>query len=211
MAKALSIQNLYSKRFETLRIQGDWRAVLGEPEASGAWLIWGKDKNGKTRCALQLANLLSDLTKVLYVSAEEGTGKAFVESCRRSNISEKNRRLLFSEYIDIEDLKTRLNKRGSERIIAIDNVTFYNDDLKNGVLKELLKTYPQKLFLFLAHEDRNEPYTSTAKLIKKLAKVIIYVEGLACTVSGRVPGGVINLDEFKAKIYHGEQKTKEES
>jgi len=205
MSKALSIQNLYSKSFQTLRIEGDWSDVLGEPEANGAWLIWGKDKNGKTQCALQLAKLLSYLTSVLYVSGEEGFGKAFVESCQRAKIDTKNKNLRFWEYTPISELMERLNTRRAERVVVFDNVTIYNDELKYGVLNQLLQKYPKQLFIFLAHEERNEPYTSSAKLIKKLAKAIIYVEGLACTVSGRVPGGVIHIDENKAKIYHGEQ------
>jgi len=206
MPKALSIQNLYSKTFQTLQMDGDLATVFGQPEANGAWLIWGKDKNGKTRWSLQLADYLSKQLSVLYVPAEEGFGKAFVESCQRANIDTKNKSLRFLEYISVIDLMERLSKRRGEDVVFIDNVTFYNDELKHGVLKKLLQAFPKKLFVFIAHEDRNEPHTSTAKLIKKLAKVIMYVEGMSCVVSGRVPGGMLHIDESKAKIYHGEKK-----
>jgi len=206
MSKALTIQNLYSKRFETLQMDGDWAEVFGQsPEANGVWLIWGKEKNGKTQLALKLADYLSQLTNVLYISAEEGAGLTFVENCRRAKINTKNKNLRFWEYTPIAEIFARLSKRRSEDVIVIDNITVYNDELKNGVLKELLKKYPKKLFIFIAHEDRNEPYTSTAKLIQKLAKVIMYVEGLSCRVGGRVPGGELLIDENKAKIFHGEQ------
>jgi len=204
MARSLSIGNLYTKKFKTLQLDGVWTDVLGKPESNGAWLIWGAEKNGKTWFALMLANCLSENSKVLYVSAEEGTGKAFVESCQRAGLDSVNRSLQFLEYTPLDELCTRLNKRKSADIIIIDNCTVYKDELQYGKLRELLHTYKDKLFIFIAHEERKEPYTSLAKLVRKLAKVIVYVEGLACRVSGRVPGGMLMIDEFKAKLYHGE-------
>ncbi len=209
MAQVLTIKNLYEKKFSTLPIGGKWADALGEPESHGCWLIWGKDKNGKTQTALQLTDMLSESRSVLYVSAEEGTGKAFVENCQRAGISTKNKRLRFLEYTPVDELNTRLGTRRSEDIVVVDNLTIYNDELKNGVLRQLLNLHgKKKLFIFLAHEDRNEPYTSTAKLVRKLAKVIFYTEGLQCLVSGRVPGGVVNIDDNKARLYHGEQTIK---
>jgi len=32
--------------------------------------------------------------------------------------------------------------------------------------------------------------------------VIVYVEGLMCTVSGRVPGGSLVIDENRAALFH---------
>ena len=204
MAKrTLTVKNIYDKKHETFKLSGVWKDVFGKPEKNGTWLIWGSEKNGKTWFALLLANYLSKKNKTLYISAEEGFEKAFIESCKRANIDAENKNLRFLEYISIKELDDRLSKRRSQDIIIIDNLTIYTDELKNGVFRSLIKKYNKKLFIFIAHEDRGEPYTATAKLVKRLAKVIIYVKGLACMVSGRVPGGTLMINEEKAKLFHG--------
>lgn len=203
MSKILTIGNLYAKKHDSFPLDGIWKNVLGEPEKNGSWLIWGAEKNGKTWFALMLADYLSNFGRVLYVSAEEGTGKAFIESCKRANLQTDNKNLKVLEYISIKELDVRLNKRRSADIIFIDNLTVYADELKNGTFRKLLQKYNKKLFVFLAHADRGEPYTATAKLCRKLSKVIVYVKGLACMVSGRVPGGTLMIDENKAKLFHG--------
>lgn len=204
MAKrTLTVKNIYDKKHETFKLSGVWKDVFGTPEKKGTWLIWGSEKNGKTWFALLLANYLSKQSRTLYISAEEGFEKAFVESCQRAKIEVDNKNLRFLEYISIKELDARLDKRRSANIIFIDNITIYADELKNGVFRDLVKKFKKKLFVFIAHEDRGEPYTATAKLAKRLAKVIVYVKGLACMVSGRVPGGTLMIDENKAKLFHG--------
>jgi hypothetical protein len=83
-------------------------------------------------------------------------------------------------------------------------VSVYQDELKYGGLRELINEFPNKLFILIAHEDeKRQPYTATAKMAGKLSEVLIYVEGLKGKVYGRVPGGDLIIDEFKAKVYHG--------
>jgi hypothetical protein len=183
-------------------MDGYWQAVMGNPEANGAWLLWGPEKNGKTWFAVKLADYLSTFMRVLYVSAEEGIGKAFVDTCRRAALNPGNRNLNFEEYVSIQELDALLSRRRSPQCVVLDNMTIYADELKNGTLRRMLNKYPQKLFVFVAHEERNEPYTATAKLVRKLAKVIVYVRGLMCTVSGRVPGGNLMIDQDRADLYH---------
>jgi len=74
-------------------------------------------------------------------------------------------------------------------------------------LLNFIERNPEKLFVFVAHEERNEPYTALARLIKKLAKVIVHVKGLTCMVSGRVPGGVLTIDEQMSRLYWGNDIT----
>ena len=206
MSRIITIGNLYAKKCKTLAFPGILHDVFGEPEANGAWLFWGAEKHGKTVFSLMMADVFSLDKKVLYVSAEEGIGKDFVKACRRSGLDSLNKRLQFLEYVSYDELTKKLLKRNSPEVIFIDNVTVYNDELKYGKLKELLNRFNTKLFIFIAHEERKEPYTSTAKLIAKLAKVIVHVEGLGCRCYGRIPGGVLTIDEHKAKLYHGEYR-----
>jgi predicted ATP-dependent serine protease len=178
--------------------------VFGEPSDNGAWLIYGSEKNGKTTIALILANYLSAQKRVLYVSAEEGVSEpAFVDACKRAGLEASNRNLHFLPYISAEDLDERLGRRRAASIIFIDNCTIYKDELRSSSLKSLLDRHPNKLFIFLAHEERKEPYTALAKYVSKIAKVIIHVEGLACNCYGRIPGGVLTINDDRATLYHG--------
>lgn len=203
MSRMLTIKNIYDKKFKTFEFDGVWKDTMGNPEQAGFWLIYGNEKNGKTWFSIKLAEYLSKYAQTAYVSAEEGIGKAFVETCERVGL-DPNSNLKFMEYLSIDELDAKLEKRKSPRIIVLDNLTMYVDELKNGVLRKLHHKYRDtKLFIFIAHEEKNEPYTATAKLAKKLAKIIVRVEGLACFISGRCPGGNLMINKERAQLYHG--------
>ena len=72
-----------SKRFSTLEMGEEYVKCFGEPSDAGIWLIFGKEKNGKSTFALKLAKELSKKKKCLYVSAEEGTDLEFIRACQR--------------------------------------------------------------------------------------------------------------------------------
>lgn len=205
MSRSLSIRNIYDKKFKQFQFTGLFHQAFANPEANGIWLIWGREKNGKTWWALKLANYLSAQTKVLYISAEEGTGMDFVAACKRAQIEVTNTRLKFNEYLPLEELRSKLSSRKSASVIFIDNCTIYADELRAAALRELIRDYPDKLFVMVAHEEKREPYTALAKLSKKLAKVVMHVEGLTANISGRCPGGTISIDEQKATLYWGSE------
>lgn len=198
-----TIQNVLDKKFDTLPLEGILAELLGQPEANGLWLIYGAEKHGKTTLSLILADELSKLKKIGYVMAEQGFDKDFQDVLKRLSIAVNNKRFMLNEYIAIAILSELLKKRNQPDIIFLDNATVYQDELKGGMLHKLIKSNPNKLFILLAHEENGEPYTSTAKMGKKLAKRIIRVEGNRATVEGRSQGGSIIIDEEKAQLYHG--------
>lgn len=201
--RALSVKNIYDKKFKTFEFDGVWKDTMGMPETNGFWLIYGQEKNGKSWFAIKLAEYLSQFQKTLYVSAEEGVGKTFVDACARAKVCHTSK-LKFLEYVPIEDLNEKIAQKRAAKIVLIDNITIYADELKNGTLRQMHHQYKDThLFIFIAHEEKNEPYTATAKLAKRLAKIIVRVEGLACFVSGRCPGGTLTIDEERAQLYHG--------
>lgn len=204
MSRALSVSNIYKKQHETFPFTGFYKEVFGEPSTNGIWLVYGKEKNGKTWGTLLLADYISNFTnKVHYISAEEGTDKEFKDALKRAKIDGKNKRMQFTEYETIPELYKRLKKQRAPRVVVLDNATIYNDELKAGGLKKLKQDFPNTLFIILAHEERNKPYTAMAVLASKLAKVIVRVQGLQLHVFGRVPGGILNIDETNAVLYHG--------
>lgn len=204
MARTLSIKNLYSKKYEYMPLDGDFAKALGNQTREGVWLLYGAEKNGKTTFALMLADYLSQLEKVLYISAEEGLSDTFQAACLRAGIRASNANLKCIDYIPLEALRERLKKRKSERIVLVDNLTVYGEELKGRGMWNLLNDFPNTLFIFLAHEKDGEPYTATARMCKRLSKVIARIEGLTATMGGRCPGGRLVINETKATITFGE-------
>jgi predicted ATP-dependent serine protease len=201
--RTMSLNILYKLKFKVFDFIGEWLNVFGTPERAGIWIIYGQEKNGKTWFALKLAEYLSGFIKTLYISGEEGLSYGFVQACKRAQM-ETTKNIQFSDYINVGDLEARLAKQRAPGVVIVDNITVYNDELKNGKLRQLTKKHPNTLFIFIAHEEQGQPYTSTAKVAKKLANIIVHVEGLRATISGRCPGGFLYVDEAKAKIMWGE-------
>lgn len=203
MARGISPKQLYSKKFKTFEFDGIWKDILGSPERGGYWLIYGDEKNGKSTFALILAKYLSTLEKVAYISAEEGTGHSFQNRCKRIGITEEHKFLAY-DYNLMEDLLETFKGREFAKIIFIDNLTAYDDEINKKMILQLTKDYPKTLFIIIAHEDRKEPVGAVGKLVKKLAKRIVRVVGLKALVTNRDgAGGEYIINDKKALVYHG--------
>lgn len=207
MKRTQNIRTVFSKKFDTYQLTDIWKEVFGLISKTGIWIVYGAEKNGKTWFALKLADYLSQFDKTLYISAEEGLEKEFVDAMKRAKLTPDNTQIQFMGYEPLATLSKRLNRRESPSIVLIDNITIYKDELSYGGFQKFRNKHPNKLIIFLAHEEKNEPYTATAKMIKRLSKIIIRVQGLACFVSGRCPGGTLMIDEAKAALYHGNEVT----
>lgn len=204
--RTVTADTIFRKVFKTFDFTGIWKKAFGTPEKTGFWIIYGNEKNGKTWMALLLALYLSAFEKVLYVSAEEGISENFKSTMKRIGGFEGNKRVHFMGYEELEDLELRIKKRQAPRIVFIDNTTFYDGELTKVAVKKMIAQYPDKLFVFLAHEDKGEPSGAVAKLIKKYAMRVIRIEGLTAFIGGRTKGGVFTIDEKKASLYHGTEK-----
>lgn len=207
MSRSLTTKNLFDKRTgKTVKFENElFMKAIGEAEQKGVWLIYGSEKNGKTWFTLQLAKDLAAHEKVAYISAEEGTDKSFRDACTRAGITPGDR-ILFDEYMPVEDLVAKFSKPKTANIIIIDNLTIYQDELKGEyAIKNLITLLPNKLILTVAHEERKEPYPASARMAKKLAKVNINVKGLKAFVVSRFApqGGEITISDDMAEMYWG--------
>jgi len=178
--------------------------AIGDAEMKGIWLIYGPEKNGKTWFTLQLAKDLATAEKVRYISAEEGTDKSFRDAITRAGITPADR-IVFDEYMPVPELEEKIKKYKQQRIIFIDNLVVYGDELKGLGLRQLSERHPDKLFVCVGHEERKEPYPAAAKMAKKLAKVYIQVRGLKAFVVSRFApqGGEITISDDMAEMYWG--------
>lgn len=180
------------------------RKAIGEAEQTGCWFIYGAEKNGKTSLALMLAKALAKSERVAYISAEEGTDKSFADAVRRAGVNTEDN-ILWEEYIGIEDIVENYKKAKAPRIIFIDNLTIYQDEITPKELKKkFIDKLPGRLIILLGHEERNAPYPAVARMASKMAKVIFHVQGLKATIVGRFgPGGDVIIDEERAELYWG--------
>ena len=200
--KAIYGKQLLEKTYKTFPFEGEWARALGNPEVAGFWLIYGKEKQGKTWFSLKLAEHLSTYETTMYISAEQGTSKTFQDAYMRAQLDPFNRRLKIVPYTEIAEIENTLGKQRSSKVVIIDNTTIYKDELTAPKLREWSRKYRNTLFIFLSHEEKCEPDLAVGRLCKKLAEIVIRVEGLACHVSGRCPGGTLVIDEEKAQLYY---------
>jgi hypothetical protein len=72
----------------------------------------------------------------------------------------------------------------------------------------LLKELNNKLIIFLAHEEGNQPYTALVRMAKKMSKVIFHVNGLQANITTRFggKGGAFAINNDKSEIVWGEEK-----
>lgn len=197
-----TVKNILERQFEVLELEGAWRETLGQPEASGLWLIAGYEKMGKSTLSLLLAQELAQRTKVGYVMAEQGFDKDFQDLLIRLSIG-FNRNLKFMEYLPLEDLDYLLKKKGQPDIIFLDNLTVYVDEMKGGRLLEFIRSNPRKLIILIAHTEKGEVKYATGRLARRLAKRVIIVDGNRAVVDGRSEGGHIIINKDRAELFHG--------
>lgn len=204
--RSKTTSNLFAKK-KTATVDfsnKEFLEVIGSAERKGCWIIYGYEKNGKTWFTLKLAKEIAKHERVAYISAEEGLDDSFVEATRRADISTSDD-ILWDEYLSVDEIIKKFQKQRSANIIIIDNLTMYSDEIKpTEIKKRLMDALPNKLIIFVAHEERKEAYPAIARMAKKLAKVIFHIEGLKAFVTSRFSkGGEIVIDEEKSEVYHG--------
>lgn len=214
MARSKTTSNLFEKKNAPLVTftNSAFQLAIGNAERRGCWIIYGCEKNGKTWFTLKLVKEIARYERVSYISAEEGLDDSFINAVQRAGITTADN-ILWDEYIPLfsddpneESIVSKFNKQRSANIIVIDNLTMYSDELKpSEIKKKLMDALPNKLIIFVAHEERKEAYPAIARMAKKLAKVIFHIQGLKAFVTSRFsPGGEIIIDEEKSEIYHGD-------
>jgi archaellum biogenesis ATPase FlaH len=204
--RSITTGNFLSKKAGKLvQVKDDiLRKVIGDAEQKGCWLVYGREKNGKTWFSLQLAKELARQESVLYISAEEGLDKSFQDAALRAGITARDK-ILWEPYICVEQIREKLNKRRAANIVFIDNLTMYEDEIKKSELKRFIDEFPEKLIIFVAHEERQEAYPAIGRQAKKLAKVIFRVQAFKVEVTSRFGGGgTLKIDNEQSKLIWGE-------
>lgn len=184
--RAVSVSQLLGMRFKTMEFEGQFAELIGTPEMSGCWIIWGNSGNGKTNFALQLAKYLTNFGRVAYNTMEEGARLSMQRAVQMNDMSDCSRKIIFLNREPIEDLCQRLNMRKSPDAIIIDS--FQYSGLNRSSYIGLKQNFPNKLFVFLSHAEGKNPLGRAATFVRYDADVKIRVEGYRAFATSRYGG-----------------------
>jgi hypothetical protein len=180
--RKISVQEIMSKNYKDIELHGNWKTLIGEPERSGSWLLWGQSFNGKTSFCMQLAKELAKNEKVLFNSLEEGSRKSMKRAIVRNRMTEVQYNFhVIQETMD--ELNERLNKPRAEKIIFIDSLQCA--ELSKVSYLKLLRDHPDKLFIFISHAEGKQPQGRFAGFVRYLSDVKIRIEGYKAFVMSR--------------------------
>lgn len=189
MARAFSNREITDAKFKFEDFTGEWLASFGRPELKGAWIIFGQSGSGKTHFALMLAKYLSQfVNRVAYDTVEQGRSGSFQEAWRTARMDEIKTKIIGLDREQVPELKERLRRRKSPDVVFIDSITALVGFTRSEFAK-LINEFPDKLFVFLAHEDRGKPYPAIAEHVRKLSEIKIHVEGFKAFTTTRFSGG----------------------
>lgn len=183
--RAVSITEIMNTTFKDIPFTGEWETLLGRPQMSACWIIWGQSFNGKTSFSLQLAKELTKYGKVLYNSMEEGVRKSMKQAIKRNHMQQVGNRFhVVNESIEV--LKKRLNRKKQADIIFIDSLQY--SDVNKSEYKKLKAMFPKKLFIWVSHAEGKQPKGRFADFVRYDCDVKIHVEGYKAFCMSRLSG-----------------------
>lgn len=181
--RAISISQLYAKKFRVMDFKDNWQLSFGRPELSGSWIIYGPPKNGKTRLAVQLAKYLTSFARVAYDSLEEGFSESIREAFETEQMEEVSRRIVLLDKEPVDNLMKRLLKRRSPDVAIIDSLQYTGMTYQE--YRDLKDSLRNKLLIFISHAEGKEPAGRVARSVRYDANITIRVEGFKAFVNSR--------------------------
>lgn len=194
MERAVSYQELLSKKYETVEFDGEFAASFGpEVELNGVWIIYGDSANGKTSGSLKVARYLTRFGKVAYNTLEERGRFSFASAVRRYPFDAvERRRFIVLKGESMDALSARLAKKKSPDFIFIDSLQYAG--LTTRKLHELVDAHPKKLFIFISHVEGKKPKGSLGEWVWYGSDVKMRAEGFKFFMDSRFAFGIGNQD-----------------
>lgn len=186
--RAYTIDNVETKKFIELKLDDDFKALVGAAEACGIWLCWGGSGSGKTTLTMLLAKMLAKNYKVAFDSLEMSISKALFEALKKARLQEVKKNILILDRESIAELKERLRKKQAPKVVIIDSLQY--TELTKSEYKALKEEFAHKhLFIIISHADGKEPLGALAKFIRYDADVKLRTEGYKAFAVSRFGGG----------------------
>ena len=179
---AISIEKLLKKKFIVMNFENEYKDLIGTPECSGSWLIYGGSGEGKTTFSLETLKYITRFKKCAYIPLEEGAKMTFQEAAKEANLRSASSRIKLWVDYTVEDLNNELVKPRSPEVIFIDSLQYlkmksdsYNQ-LTAFEYKSLINSFPKKLFIFISHAKNNEPKGALAEAVYFGSDVCLFVK-----------------------------------
>lgn len=185
-AKVLGLSQLLAKKYDFLTgLPDNVTRSFGQLVANFTMIIYGASGSGKSTLVYQLLNILMAYTNVLYLSLEEGyEATVQMRALSQLNVEEHNGKILFADHsMTIEELRIRLKKRNSPRVVVVDSVQYWR--ITYAQYCKLKEEFSSKTFIFISHANGSKPHGSTAKSIEYDVGVKVKVEGGVAFVQSR--------------------------
>lgn len=203
--RAVSVHELEKKKFKILPLEGKFKKLIGTPEVSGSWFVFGESGQGKTTFNMQLAKHITQWERVEYNTLEEGARLSMQEAVRENNMAQcKPGYFKILDKMPIADLKKRLRRPRSARIVFIDSVQY--TFLTKKDYKALQREFPDHLFIWVSHARGKKPLGALAEAIWYDSDVKIFVQGFRAFSISRMSRGVLTepytIWEEGAKKFH---------
>jgi hypothetical protein len=184
--RALSVADLYKKKYKLFEFTGEWFEAFDRPENKGVWFVWGNSGNGKTSFVLQLIKYLAGFTTVAYNSLEEGGTHTMQEAFRRIGMIDVARRVILIEGESIRELEERMSKHKAPGVYVIDSLQYAG--LTYNEYKAFKERHRDKLIIFISHAEGKLPEGRAAKKIMYDSGLKIWIEGYKAISKGRYIG-----------------------
>lgn len=206
MARALSVDNIMSIKYNLFEFDGAWEEFINQPERKGVWFIYAASASGKSSFVMQLAKYLTRFATVLYNSREEGNAKSFRDRLERFGMNEPSVKKNFKVVNeDMSEINARFALRRSAQVLIIDSLQYYKMNWQQYL--EFKKRHKNKTIIIISHAKGNKPISKLAEAIMFDAYIKIWVEGYKAISKGREMGskGEITIWEEGANKYWGEK------
>ena len=185
MKRAISNRNVCDATFKVADFQGQWLASIGRPELRGAWTIFGESGSGKTHFALSLLKYLTGFVKrCAYNTLEQGLSKSFQTAWNDADMQSVGTKVIVYDKLPIEEMKEHLRRRKSPDVIVIDSISALVGFTRPAFAK-LIEEFPDKLFIFIAHEENNKPHPAIAQHVRKMSEVKVRCVGYKASFTTR--------------------------
>lgn len=172
-SSVISSTSLPEMQFETIRLNGKYRELIGDPSVGFTAMVFGLPKSGKSTLCIDFARHLAEHHgKVLYVAIEEGFGYTLKEKFERLNAIHPN--LVIAEKLP-DDLS-------AYKFVFIDSVS--KARLTSQDLTKMKKDNPKTAFVFIFHSTKEGNFRGQQDFAHDV-DVIINVENGNAKANGR--------------------------
>ncbi|QAA81381.1 hypothetical protein EI546_06405 [Aequorivita sp. H23M31] len=188
--KAVSVYELEQTSFKTLPLEGAFKKLIGTPEVSGSWFVFGDPGQGKTTFNMQLAKQITQWERVEYNTLEEGARLSMQQAVLENNMAQcRKGSFKILDKMPIDELKERLRNPRTARVVFIDSVQY--TFMTKREYKELQAEFPKHLFIWVSHAKGKKPLGALAEAIWYDSDVKIFVQGFRAYSISRASRGIL--------------------